>query len=258
LGDVRVSPAGSRAERIADGYIQYTPEIAAYWDSYVDWDKRRAGEGDFFINVLKHHNVARVLDAACGTGYDSVRLLEAGFQVTSCDGSLFMLTKARINAEEHGLAIEARFCDWRRLARSYDETFDAVVFLGNSFSHLFEVRERLAVLRQIHTLLEADGVFIIDQRNYDLVLAHGFPDHHRYVYAGDGWHSQILEKTDDHLRCLYGRDAFRFEMDIYPIRVGEMVELLTQAGFVVETFGDFATHSKNADVEFFQHVCTKR
>ena len=37
-------------ERLKRGYIQYNPEIASYWDAIIDWDKRKKGEGDFFVN----------------------------------------------------------------------------------------------------------------------------------------------------------------------------------------------------------------
>ena len=49
----------------------------------------------------KKHQKSKVLDAATGTGYHSVKLLKAGFDVTSVDGSPVMLSKAFENARKY-------------------------------------------------------------------------------------------------------------------------------------------------------------
>ena len=51
------------------------------WDELIDWQSRAESEGDFFIEALKEHNAREVLDVATGTGFHSVRLIEAGFEV---------------------------------------------------------------------------------------------------------------------------------------------------------------------------------
>ena len=48
------------------------------------------------MRLLKEKNVKNVLDSACGTGVDSVMLLEEGFNVTSCDASDKMLKTAHV------------------------------------------------------------------------------------------------------------------------------------------------------------------
>jgi glycine/sarcosine N-methyltransferase len=256
VGKRAISDA-SKSSRLDDGYVQYTPGIATYWDSLIDWDKRQQGEGAFFVDVLRQRNAKKVLDVACGTGYDSIRLLQEGFRVRSCDGSLFMLTKARINAEKRGLRIDARFVDWRRIRRAYRERFDAIVFLGNSFCHLFDGDERLEVLEQLYNLLEPKGTLIIDQRNFDKILDDGFSTSHSYVYVGEHWNVEPLECSASHVRFLYSNEQMRFELDFYPIRFAEMTELLAKAGFRTESYGDYRKDFNLTDADFIQHICSK-
>src|SRR5690606_18845726 len=83
------------AQRETDNYVQeYIKGFVDKWDELIDWESRSKSEGDFFIQILKQHGVRKVLDVATGTGFHSVRLLEAGFEVVSADGSPEMLVKA--------------------------------------------------------------------------------------------------------------------------------------------------------------------
>lgn len=247
-------------DRLKKGYTQYTPEIAAYWDAIIDWEKRRQGEGDFLINILKRYKAEKILDMSCGTGYDSVRLLEEGLKVKSCDGSLFMLIKARMNGEDHNVQLQARFADWRRLKRAYkSERFDAVICLGNSFCHLFDRLERVSVIKQVYDLLKNDnGVFVIDQRNFDKVIKHGFSSEHKYVYCGTQFDTKVIEKKEGRLTMLDQFGKLKFIFDIYPIRFEGLRSLLIKAGFQVESYGDFSKNFSLETSDFFQHVCTKK
>src|SRR5699024_1994603 len=73
---------------------EYVHNFVERWDEYIDWDGRAASEGNFFIDLLKKYGCRSVIDAATGTGFHSVQLLKAGFEVASIDGSPQMLAKA--------------------------------------------------------------------------------------------------------------------------------------------------------------------
>lgn len=245
-------------DRLKRGYTQYTPEIAAYWDVLIDWEKRKEGEGTFFIDTLKKYKVKKILDMACGTGYDSVRLLEEGVSVKSMDGNLFMLTKARINAEDRNLKLNGRICDWTRLGRFYKEKFDSVICLGNSFCHLFDKEDRVDVLRQVFNLLRNEnGVFIIDQRNFDKILDKSFSSKHKYVYCGTDFLINLKVNKKDIVTIFYKYGNLKFNLDMYPIRFAELRNLLMEAGFKVKSFGDFSKDFSLHEPDFFQHVCIK-
>ena len=84
------------------------------WDQLIDWDARAASEGRFFTDVLRAHHKHTVVDVATGTGFHSVRLSAAGFDVTSVDGSATMLAKASETATDE-LILNTRQPDRREL-----------------------------------------------------------------------------------------------------------------------------------------------
>lgn len=157
--------------RETDQYqAEYIRSFVGKWDQLISWDLRAQSEGNFFIDILKDHGVKRVLDVATGTGFHSVRLLQAGFDVVSADGNPEMLAKAFENGRRHGLILRTIRADWRWLSRDIHEQFDAVICLGNSFTHLFVEKDRRKALAEFYSMLNHDGILILDQRNYDTIL----------------------------------------------------------------------------------------
>ena len=129
---------------------EYVKSFVEKWDELIDWEMRAKSEGDFFINVLKERGAKKILDVATGTGFHSVRLLEAGFDVVSADGSPEMLAKAFENGRKRGHILRTAQADWRWLNRDIHGKFDAVICLGNSFTHLFSERDRRKALAEFY------------------------------------------------------------------------------------------------------------
>ena len=107
----RVPPR--RKDIIDDLDAQYMPSLVDRWDALIHWPKRERAEAGFFAGLLRHAGAVRVLDAAAGTGFHSVTLTAAGFDVTAVDGSAEMLRRAVANGEERGIALRAICADWR-------------------------------------------------------------------------------------------------------------------------------------------------
>ena len=97
---------------------EYVKSFVEKWDELIDWERRWESEGDFFIEQLRERGVKRILDVATGTGFHSVRLLSAGFEVTSADGSPQMLGKAFENAKKRGHILRTVQADWRWLNKT--------------------------------------------------------------------------------------------------------------------------------------------
>jgi sarcosine/dimethylglycine N-methyltransferase len=153
---------------------EYIMSFVEKWDELIDWTARAESEGQFFIDVLRARGKETVLDVACGTGFHSVRLKEAGFNVTSADGSAAMVAKAFQNGQSHGLILKTVQADWRWLNRDIQGKYDAIICLGNSFTHLHTEADRRRALAEFYAALKHDGMLILDQRNYDAILDHGF------------------------------------------------------------------------------------
>ena len=238
---------------------EYVKTFVEKWDELIDWEARAQSEGQFFIDVLRARGKETVLDVACGTGFHSVRLLDAGFKVTSTDGNAAMIAKAFENGRERGLILKAVQADWRWLNAEIQGKYDAIICLGNSFTHLHDEADRRRALAEFYAALKHDGVLIIDQRNYDYMLDHGFKSKHKYYYCGDRVSAEPEHIDDGLVRFKYSfPDGADYTLNLFPLRKNYMRRLLGEAGFLrVRTYGDFQETFQESDPDFFIHVAEK-
>lgn len=245
------------SDQYQDEYIQ---SFVERWDQLINWQARAESEGHFFIDVLRQNKAHRILDAATGTGYHSVHLLKAGFEVVSVDGSPVMLAKAFENARRESLILRTVHTDWRWLNRDVHEKFDAIICLGNSFTHLFSEKERRKTLAEFYAALHHDGILILDQRNYDSILDHGFSSKHIYYYCGENVRAEPEHVDEGLARFRYEfPDNSVFHLNMYPLRKQYVRALMTEVGFQrITTYGDFKETHRHDDPDFFIHVAEKK
>ena len=239
---------------------EYSKSFVEKWDELIDWDSRSASEGSFFIDALKERGAKKILDVACGTGFHSVRLIAPGFDVVSADGSPEMLAMAFENARKRGHILRTVQADWRWLNRDIHGKYDAVVCLGNSFTHLFEEKDRRKALAEFYAALTHDGVLILDQRNYDSILDHGFSSKHTYYYCGDNVSAEPEHVDDGLARFKYSfPDGSQYHLNMYPLRKDYTRRLMHEVGFQkIETFGDFEETFRQDEPDFFVHIAEKK
>jgi SAM-dependent methyltransferase len=248
------------AVRETDKYKEeYIKDFVERWDQLINWDARAESEGEFFIEVLREKGVHRILDVATGTGFHSVRLLKAGFDVVSADGSSEMLAKASENARHNDFNLNTIQTDWRWLNRDITEKFDAIICLGNSFTHLFSEIERRQALAEFYGRLNPDGILILDQRNYDSILDHGFSSKHIYYYCGENVKAEPEHLDEGLARFRYEfPDKAIFHLNMYPLRKDYLRQLMNEVGFQnITTYGDFKETYRHDDPDFFIHVAEK-
>jgi len=238
---------------------EYVQTFVEKWDELIDWDARAQSEGQFFIDVLKARGKTRILDAACGTGFHSVQLIRAGFDVTSADGSAAMLAKAFDNARDHHIILRTCQADWRFLNKDLHGKYDAIICLGNSFTHLFDEQDRRRALAEFYAALKHDGILIIDTRNYDAILDSGYSTQHKYYYCGDRVTAEPEHVDDGLTRFRYAfPDGSEYRLNMFPLRKNYVRRLLTEAGFQhIRTYGDFQETYQEDDPDFFIHVASK-
>ncbi|PCI23882.1 MAG: SAM-dependent methyltransferase [SAR324 cluster bacterium] len=246
--------------RQTDHYQQeYIENFVDKWDELINWDVRAKSEGDFFIDQLKERGVKTVLDVATGTGFHSIRLIEAGFDVVSADGSPEMLEKAFQNARKRGHLLKTVHADWRWLNRDITGKFDAVICLGNSFTHLFEENDRRRSLAEFYAALKYDGVLVLDQRNYDAILDHGYSSQHIYYYCGDDVIAEPEHMDEGLARFKYSfPDKSVYHLNMFPLRKKYLRGLMHQVGFQnINSFGDFKETYQDSKPDFFVHLADK-
>ncbi|MDX2287785.1 MAG: class I SAM-dependent methyltransferase [Hyphomicrobiaceae bacterium] len=238
---------------------EYVEAFVDKWDQLIDWDKRAAAEGEFFIETLRSIGAKKVLDVATGTGFHSVMLLKAGFEVTSVDGSKTMLSKAFANARDHGHVLRTIHSDWRWLNRHVHDLYDAVICLGNSFTHLHRENDRRKSLAEFYATLRHDGTLILDQRNYDAILDHRIEPKHTYYYCGKDVRAFPVHVDPSLARfCYEFADGGRFHLNMFPLRKAYVRRLMKEVGFQrVTTFGDFQETYRESEPDYFIHVARK-
>lgn len=248
------------AVRDTDQYTdEYVRGFVEKWDDLIDWQQRADAEGSFFIESLRARGVKRILDVAAGTGFHSMRLIEAGFDVVSADGSPYMLSRAFENGRKRGHVLRTVQADWRWLNRDVHGRFDAVICLGNSFTHLFSERDRRKALAEFYAALVHDGVLILDQRNYDSILDYGFDSKHKFYYCGEKVSAEPEHMDEGLARFCYSfPDGSRYHLNMFPLRKPYTRRLLREVGFQqIDTFGDFQETYRESEPDFFIHVAQK-
>jgi len=246
--------------RKTDNYKQeYVWGFVDKWDELIDWERRAEGEGDFFIQQLQEAEARQVLDVATGTGFHSVRLLQAGFEVVSADGSPQMLYKAFENARKRGLVMRTVQADWRYLNRDVHGEYDAIICLGNSFTHMFKEHDRRKALAEFYAMLKHNGILILDQRNYDRILDDGFSSKHAFYYCGDDIRAEPEHVDDGLARFRYTfPDQSVYHLNMFPLRKNYTRRLMAEVGFQkIETYGDFQETYRKDEPDFFVHVAQK-
>jgi ubiquinone/menaquinone biosynthesis C-methylase UbiE len=239
---------------------EYTPEFVDRWDDLIDWKKRHQSENGFFERLLKEHETETVLDAACGTGFHTVTLAHAGFDVTASDGAATMLDKALENANRFGLKdIDFVEANWCHLTEAFPgKKFDAVVILGNAYTHLFDEKDRIQALKEVYNVLNDGGIAVIDHRNYDKILDKGFDSKHQFYYVGDV-NVEPEEVNEDFVRLRYSYpDGSSYHLTLSSIRQDYVDGLLRKAGFSdITSYGDFETDFDTYDPDFIVQVAVK-
>ena len=112
----------------------------------------------------------RVLDAACSTGMHAIELARRGYAVSGADLSAGMIAMAVANARQASVHVDFHTAGFGEL-RSWFSEYDALLCLGNSLPHLLTEADLNAALEDFAACLRPGGLLMIQNRNFDAVLA---------------------------------------------------------------------------------------
>merc|ERR1719244_365909 len=220
--------------------------------------------------MLKEKNAVTIMDAACGTGVDSVMLIEEmgnnpGFHLTSCDFSDKMLKDALKTRWDRRR--EKPFFDWvieegNWLTLKNDVPvpgfgFDAIICMGNSFPNLMDeegdLRNQKIAIKNFYDMLKPGGILIIDHRNYDYILKNGRAPKKNIYYDNKPRRIVLDYKMD-----VEGDGDF--VLSYQPWTLAEFSSLLKGifgSGAAHTTYADFFKLSEVVDPAFYIHVIEK-
>ncbi|XP_020712311.2 glycine N-methyltransferase [Athalia rosae] len=291
----RTRSLGTAAEGVRDQYAD--GKAAKVWEVFIgDKKSRTQNYKDFLVGLLKKNGCRRILDVACGTGIDSVMLLEEGFEVVSVDASDKMLKHAlkarwerRKEAAFDNWIIEE--ANWLTLADDVNHLigggFDAVICLGNSFAHMPDLygdqREQKLAFKNFERCVKPGGLLLIDHRNYDHIITTGSTPS-RCIYYNSTHATDIKTSvlyvsgkpaivTFDYLIDLgdkkggnngtteYNEDNIsEFRLSYYPHRLTVFQDMLAEAfnySAKHTIYGDFKPLDEIKDPAFYIHLLQK-
>uniref|UniRef100_A0A8C0GPK2 Glycine N-methyltransferase n=1 Tax=Chelonoidis abingdonii TaxID=106734 RepID=A0A8C0GPK2_CHEAB len=231
----------------------------AVWQLYIgDIAGRTAEIPQLLLLAALRTGCLRRARRGCGTGVDSIMLVEDGFSVTSVDASDKMLKyalKERWNrrkeeAFDKWVIEEANWLTLDKDLQKPGDGFDAVICLGNSFAHLPDFKgdqsDHKLALKNIASMVRPGGLMVIDHRNYDYILATGCAPPGKNIYyksdlTKDITTSVLLVNNKAHMVTLDytlqvpAQDAIsllcssKFRLSYYPHRLEAFTELLKNA-----------------------------
>lgn len=141
--------------------MAYNSFFASVYDVFTD-EVDYSARADYICSILKNNGIESgiILDAACGTGSISCRLLEKGYDVVANDISVAMLNIAReklITFGDRAVLVCQDMCELDLFG-----TVNAAVCCLDSLNHLIEIEELSDAFKSIGTFIEPGGIFIFD------------------------------------------------------------------------------------------------
>lgn len=114
-------------------------ELPEIWDICIDKIYDREKYADGLTNLLQANGITpqsskRILDAACGTGFPAIELIERGYDIVCSDGSLEMglFCQQKTNGK-----LIPHIVRWEELGKYFlPNSFDAVLMRGDSLPYI--------------------------------------------------------------------------------------------------------------------------
>ncbi len=146
------------------------------YDRFVNWQERLAFELPFLesqLQLLVQDGVLpRVLDSACGTGQHALALAQRGYPAAGADYAAGMIEQAEKNRAAMGLNVPFAVAGFGEMAGAFgEESFDALLCLGNSLPHVITPGDLLSAVKDFAAVLRPGGLLLIQNRNFDAVLS---------------------------------------------------------------------------------------
>ena len=174
-------PMTHHATRVTDTSL-YDGLAPCYHLLYADWERSIARQGAALAGLLEELGVApgaRVHDAACGIGTQTIALAQRGYRVSASDLSPGAVERARDELARRGASADVCVADMRALRDVVPEPVDAVLACDNAVPHLLSDADILTAFRAFRAVLRRGGPMVISVRDY-AALPRRDPDVHPY------------------------------------------------------------------------------
>jgi ubiquinone/menaquinone biosynthesis C-methylase UbiE len=225
--------------------------FSEYYDSMISFQKLLGKKTNILASFI-NDGVKSAADLGCGTGVDSIALVNNGLEVTGFDISKGMIEKAKENSKALNADIKFQNYAIQEIPRTFDNNFDFAISLGNSLANLDE-KQLYQAFERVYNILKDKGKFLIQILNYDYVIE----QKERIVNITQDEQSYFIRFYDFNENDLnFNILSFKKEnpakrdlitTKIYPHKKEIMVEGLKKAGFKnISLFGDLSTNEFDA------------
>lgn len=177
-----------------------------------------------------------VLDLACGKGRHSRTLANYGLRVTGVDLSENSIRAAKEFEQEN---LQFAVHDMRE---SLNQSFAVVFNLFTSFGYFDSQDDNSKVIRAVHSMLNDEGIFVIDFMNAQRVVKNLIPSEERKVNGIDYQIEREFSGTHifKHIKVIDCEKTFTFSERVQYLIENDFRTLLSSNSFeVVQVFGNF-------------------
>jgi len=171
-------------------------ELASDYDNMISFEKAVENKKKLFKNFVTDE-MKFAADIGCGSGADSIALSSLGLTVTAFDPSGEMLKKAEVNSKRMKVKVEYHNYAADNIPKEFDEKFDLVVSLGNTFANIPK-EKFLESLKRCYDILRPKGHLLIQVLNYEKILI----DKRRIVNiteSADKYFIRFYDFHDEHI-----------------------------------------------------------
>lgn len=152
----------------------FSQKVVERWEGYIGTlEFRKAGIGKIFkgeFSAGKDWSAGRILDAAAGSGYETLILSGQGYDVTANEIDPVWNEILRRKLTDSRIPIEVYQYDWRELSHELKPLYSGIVSVGNSLCMVIGRDQRRRSIQEFYKILKPGGKLIIDQRNFERIL----------------------------------------------------------------------------------------
>ena len=213
-----------------------------FYDKMIEFDSALT-KRKLLLSNFADGKINIVADVGCGTGVDSISLVQLGFDVTAFDPSADMINTAIENSNRLNAQISFYNYSASEIPKTFYNKFDFVFSLGNTIANI-PLNQLEKSFMRMFKMLKEDGRVLIQILNYEKILK----KKERIV--------NITKKDGDYFIRFYdfGKSYLTFNIlkfsadqttkkelistKIFPYKAKEIKKILKKAGFKkIEMFG---------------------
>ena len=153
--------------------MSFNTSYSFYYDLMYSQEKNYLKECDFLERILKQYSsipIDGILDLACGSGKHSIELAKRGYNPDGVDLSDSMIAIAKKNTLKANQKIDYHVCPMQSFKSQ--KKFDAAICMFAAFDYLTQMKEVNKAIHNFQTLLNPNGLFVMDFWNEEMFLNH--------------------------------------------------------------------------------------